>query len=50
MSEAQTRLNKIDSRLRDAVWSIAPDNKILAAGLASCERDTMAPGERVVYY
>ena len=29
MNEAQTRLNKIDPRLRDAGWSIIPGSKIL---------------------
>jgi len=29
MNEAQTRLNKIDPKLRDAGWSIVPGSKIL---------------------
>ncbi len=29
MNEAQTRLNKIDTKLRDAGWSIVPGSKIL---------------------
>ena len=29
MNEAQTRLNKIDPKLRDAGWGIVPGSKIL---------------------
>ena len=39
MNEAQTRLNKIDPKLRDAGWSIVPGSKILleqSAYIAPC--------------
>ena len=32
MNEAQTRLDKIDPKLRDAGWGIVPGSNILAHG------------------
>jgi type I site-specific restriction endonuclease len=38
MNEAQTRFNKIDTKLRDAGWGIVPGSKILVEQSAYIEQ------------